>query len=712
MGIKDRLAHAWNAFKGKDYIGTQNRVIGPAYSFRPDQYKFNTYNEKSIVTAVLTRFAIDCSMVNVEHARVDENENYVEMIKSKLNTCLKLDANVDQTGRAFMLDAVYSLLDEGVVAIVPVETDIDPKKTTGYDVLELRVGKVIQWYPKDVQVRVFNEEKGINEDIILPKKMVGLPENPFYQIMNEPNSTVKRVTRILNKLDILNEHNSSGKLDLIIQLPYDLKSPARQQRAEQRLKMLENQLEGKKYGIAYIDSTERVTQINRAIENNMLQQVEYFMKLLYQQFGISERVMSGEASEEEMMVYYDRVVNPILASITEEMTRKFLSKTARSQRQVIWYFRDPFDLIPVGKVAEIADTFIRNEILTKNEVRGLIGFKPSDDPAADQLQNPNLYPTEEGGFQNGGEMIDPMASPEEVADVQGEIDSLDEYDAELDELEKSLSQSAFTAYDKFLSQSGIAFNELDERSLDFYLKHYASKYYDPVYAHEYYEKHKKLKGRSSLSEKGKEVADYVTKKMNEERDKEVSSSKSKTTRSLESARNKHSSTVESSRNTRDRNIEAKKNATQQAVENHKAQMDNQIQQLRDQLASWGKSGLKGKSKEVRQKIARLREENNEAKAKLQEELSSYSYSEREAHSTRSASSKSEYDTSSSSIKESGAKEVADIKSKYEDRLATEMGKIMKEYPAEAKSKKGENDSEIAALRKMIEEGYKKRKGGK
>lgn len=707
MSIKDRLVHAWNAFKGNDYVSTQNRILGPAYSFRPDQYRSYSTNEKSIVNAVLTRIAVDCSMINVEHARLDDNENYVEMIRSKLNNCLKLDANVDQTGKAFILDMVYSLLDEGVVAIVPVETDINPKITTGYDVTKLRVGKVLQWYPKDVQVRVFNEDLGKTEDIILPKKMVGLPENPFYQIMNEPNSTVKRVMRILNKLDILNEQNASGKLDLIIQLPYDLKSPARQERAEHRRKLIENQLAGSKYGIAYIDSTERITQINRAIENNMLAQVEYFMKLLYSQFGISEKVMTGDASEDEMMLYYDRVVNPIMAAITEEMTRKFLSKTARTQRQVVWYNRDPFDLIPIGKVAEISDTLIRNEILTKNEVRGLIGFKPSDDPSADQLQNPNLYPTGPEN-QNGGEMLDPMASPEEVADIQGEIDSLDEYDAQLDELEKSLAQSAFASYDNFLSQSGMSFDDMDESEFSSYIEHYASKYYDPVYAHEYYEKHKKLKGRSHLSEKGKEVADYVTKKINEERDKEVSSSKARTTGSLEAARNKHSLAVESSRNTRDRNIEAKKAATQQAIDNHKAQMENQITQLQDQLKAWGKSGLKGKSKEVRQKIARLREENNKAKAKLQDDLSSYSYSEREAHGTRSASSKSEYDSSSSKIKESGSKEVADIKSKYEDRLATEMGKIMKEYPGESKSKKDKNSAN-EALRKLIQENYNKKK---
>lgn len=704
MGVRDRLAHAWDAFKGNDYLSVKDYDIGPGYTFNPSHYKVQSFNEKSIVTAVLNRIAVDCSMVNVEHARIDENENYVENIKSKLNNCLKIDANTDQTGRAFMLDVVFSMLDEGCVAIVPTRATKNPKLTDAYDITKLRTGKVIQWYPNHVKVRVFNEEKAIKEDVLFPKKMIAIPENPFYQVMNEPNSTLKRVIRILNKLDILNEQNASGKLDLIIQLPYDLKSPARQERAEHRRKLIERQLMGSKYGIAYIDSTEKVTQINRALENNMLSQVEYFMKLLYSQLGISENVMNGTATEEEMITYYDRTINPIMAAITEEMTRKFLSSTARTQLQTIWYFRDPFDLIPVTKVAEIADTFIRNEILTKNEVRGLIGFKPSDDPAADELQNPNLYPVEGEEIQNEGEE---MASAEEVADLQDQIDSLDEYDAQLDELENSLAQSAFNKYDEFMH----SFNASDIKEDDFhdYIKHYASKYYDPVYAHEYYEKHKHLKGRNQLSEKGKEIADYVKKKMYEERDTKIASSKSKTSRDLESAKNSHSMAVSSSANTRDKNIEAKKNSTQQAIDNHKAQMENQIQQLQDQLKAWGKSGLKGKSKEVRQKIARLREQNNEAKAKLQDELSSYSYTEREAHNTRSATSKSQYAESSSKIKSSGAAEVSGIKEDYENRLATEMSKIMKQYPKEdSKSKSGTN----SALAKLIRENYAKRKAGK
>ena len=702
MSLKTRLAHAWDAFKGNDYLATEKRLLGPSYSTRPDHVKTRTYTEKSIVAAILNRISVDCSMINIEHARIDDNENYLETIHSKLNRCLKISANTDQTGKAFMLDAVYSMLDEGAIAIVPLTATQNPKLTEAYDITSLRVGKVVQWYPKDVRVRVFNEKTLQYEEINFPKKMVALPENPFYQVMNEPNSTLKRVVRILNKLDILNEQNTSGKLDLIIQLPYDLKSPARQQRAEHRRKMIEDQLKHSTLGIAYIDSTEHVTQLNRALENTLMAQVEYFMKLLYSQLGMSENVMNGTANEEEMMLYYDRTINPIIAAICEEMTRKFLSQTAQTQGQTIYYFRDPFDLIPINKVAEISDTLIRNEILTKNEVRGLIGFKPSDDPSADQLQNPNLYPMEN---QNG--VIDPMASPEEVTDLQGQIDSLDEYDEQLDELENSLVQSAFASYDNFLSQSGLTFADMSESEFSSYISHYASKYYDPVYAHEYYEKHKHLKGRSSLSEKGKEVADYVTKKLNEERDSKISSSKSNTSKKLESEKNSRSLSQTSSQNIRDKNIEAKRNATQTAIDNHKAQMDNQIKQLQDQLASWGKSGLKGKSKEVRQKIARLREQNNVAKAKLQDELSSYSYSEREAHATRNAEAKQKYDESSAKIRSSGSSEVASIKEQYQDKLATEMAKIMKEYPAE--SKKKDSEEGLAKLRAAIEKGYNERK---
>ena len=704
MGIRDRLSHAWNAFKANDdYYSVQNKITGPSYSYKPDRQVYNRFNDKSIVTAILTRIAVDCSLINIEHARLDENGRYVETIKSGLNNCLTLDANKDQTGKSFMLDAAYSLLDEGVIAIVPVDTDLNPNLTGSYDIETMRVGKVIEWYPNDVKVRIFNDKKGIREDIIVSKSFTALPENPFYSIMNAPNSTLQRIIRILNKLDVVNEQNSSGKLDLIIQLPQSLRSPAKREQAEARRKDIEAQLAYSKYGIAYIDATEHITQLNRPVENTLLSQVEYFMKLLYSQFGISENVFNGTATEEEMLNYYDRIINAIMAAITEEMSRKFLTKTARTQRQMIWYFRDPFDLVPVNKLAEIADTFIRNEILTKNEIRAIIGFKPSDDPKADELQNPQLYPEEEEN-QNGGEDYSQVDQ-----DLQLQIDSLDAYDQVLDQMEGQLAQSAFTVYEEVLSHAEEDEIDLsDTKEYYGYLQHYASPYYDPVYAHEYYEKHKKLKGRNKLSEKGREVADYVTKQLNAERDKKIASSKETTSNKLAEAKNLLSNRTEASANIRNKNVDAKRSATQSAIENHKTQMDNQIKQLQDELAEWGASGKKGKTKEIRNKIARLREQNEDAKTKLQDELSSYSTNESSEHANRSMGYKNEYSDSSGKIKTAGSNEVASIKEEYENRLAQEMGRILDEYSETSSEENGTNSS----LKAKIDANYAEKKKNK
>lgn len=700
MKFSDRLAHAWNAFKNNDkivYDPPKQVYTTYASTQRPDRMVSYSGYDKSIITAILTRIALDAASVNFSHARTDENGNFVETIKSGLNNCLSLDANTDQTGAAFMKDAIMSMFDEGVVAIVPTDTDLNPEVTGGYDILKMRTGKIVTWYPEYVKVRVYREDKGTREDILLPKKAVAIIENPLYEVMNGPNSTLQRLIRILNKLDILNEQNASGKMDLIIQLPYTINSDRRRQQAEGRRKDIENQLMDSKYGIAYTDGTERITQLNRAVENNMLAQVEYFMKLLYSQLGISENVFNGTANEEELLNYYDRTINPINSALADEMTRKFLTKTARTQHQVVWFFRDPFKLVPVSKLSEIADTFIRNTILTPNEVRAIIGYKPSAEPQADDLQNPNMYPVaKEEADQNEGEEL---LSEEETAEMEGEIESLDKYDEELDKLEAQLKQDAFDEFEDVLIHTGLNFNELNEDDVTTFLKQYASKYYDPVYAHEYYEKHKKLKGRSSLSEKGKEVADYVKKKLYEERDKKIASSKQSTSNNLTSAQNTRTSAIESSSNTKTRNVEAKKSATQKAIENHKAQMDNQISQLQDELKTWGASGKKGKTKEIRNKIARLREANNEAKAKLQDELSSYSSSEREAHATRSAKAKSDYSDSAAKIKESGSKEVSSIKEDYDNRLATEMGKIMAQYTETKSTKKGDSAALLAKINK-------------
>lgn len=392
MSIGSRVQSAWNAFFNKDPTTENSGAIdiGTAYSSRPDRVKFTRGNEKSIVTAVFNRIALDTAAVSIEHVRLDDNDRYIHSMPSKLNNCLTLEANIDQTGRALIQDVVMSMLDEGCIAIVPTDTTYDPTKTDSYDIAALRVGKIITWYPNMVQVRVYNERTGRKEDIILPKKMVAIIENPLYAVVNEPNSTLKRLVYKMNLLDVLDERNSSGKLDLIIQLPYIVKTEARKQQAESRRKSIEDQLVGSKYGIAYTDGTERITQLNRPVENNLSSQVNDLTSMLYSQLGITDTILNGTADEKTMMNYYSRTIEPILSAITLEMKRKFLTKTARSQKQSIVFFKDPFKLVPVAEIATIADTFTRNEIMTSNEVRQIIGMKPSNDPTADELRNKNL----------------------------------------------------------------------------------------------------------------------------------------------------------------------------------------------------------------------------------------------------------------------------------------------------------------------------------
>ena len=383
-----RLKRAWNTFMNKD--PTYDNHIGSSSSSRPDRPRLSRGMERTIITSVVNRIAMDVASVDICHVKLDDNERFLEKIDSGLNNCLTLEANTDQTARAFIQDVAMSLMDEGCVAIVPTDTTYDPTKTDSYDIAALRVGKIITWYPTMVQVRVYNERTGRKEDIILPKKMVAIIENPLYAVVNEPNSTLKRLVYKMNLLDVLDERNSSGKLDLIIQLPYIIKTEARKQQAENRRKSIEDQLVGSKYGIAYTDGTERITQLNRPVENNLSSQVNDLTSMLYSQLGITDTILNGTADEKTMMNYYSRTIEPILSAITLEMKRKFLTKTARSQKQSIVFFKDPFKLVPVTEIATIADTFTRNEIMTSNEVRQIIGMKPSNDPTADELRNKNL----------------------------------------------------------------------------------------------------------------------------------------------------------------------------------------------------------------------------------------------------------------------------------------------------------------------------------
>lgn len=384
-----RIKHAWNAFTNKDPTNFTPQY-GMSYGARPDRTRMRFGNERSIVAAVYNRIGIDVAAVNVQHIRVDQNGRYSERVNSGLSECLSVQANIDQTGRALIQDAVMSLCDEGSVAIVPVDTTINPKFSGGYDINSLRVAQILEWFPRHIRVSIYNDRLGRKEEIILPKHMVAIVENPLYLVMNEPNSTAKRLIHKLNLLDSIDEQSGSGKLDLIIQLPYVIKTEARRVQAEQRRKDIEMQLAGSKYGIAYTDGSERVTQLNRPAENNLMSQIEYLTSMLYSQLGISEKVFDGTADEVEMLNYFNRTIEPILAAITEAMNRTFITKTARTQGQKIMYFREPFKLVPVNSLAEIVDKFSRNEILSSNEIRALIGYKPVADPAADELRNANL----------------------------------------------------------------------------------------------------------------------------------------------------------------------------------------------------------------------------------------------------------------------------------------------------------------------------------
>lgn len=388
-----RLKHAWNAFiNNKD---PTYRNIGAGYAYRPDRVRLTGGNERSIATSVYNRIALDAAAIDIRHVRLDENGRYLETIEKGLNNCLTVEANIDQSGRAFVQDIVMSMLDEGCVAIVPVDTDIDVE-TGSFRINSLRTGKVVEWFPEYVRVRLYNERTGRREEILLAKSAVAIVENPLYAVINEPNSTMQRLIRKLNLLDVVDEQASSGKLDLIIQLPYIIKTEKRREQAERRRKDIEEQLAGSKYGIAYTDGTERVTQLNRPVENNLMAQVEYLTNLLYSQLGITQGVLDGSADDKTMNNYYNRTIEPILSAIVEEMRRKFLTKTARSQRQTVMYFRDPFKLVPVSEVPEFADKLTRNEIMSSNEVRQILGLKPSSDPSADELRNKNLNQESDG----------------------------------------------------------------------------------------------------------------------------------------------------------------------------------------------------------------------------------------------------------------------------------------------------------------------------
>lgn len=409
LSLGSRLKHAFNTFMNKDptYL---YRDIGPGWSYRPDRTRLSRGNERSIVTSVYNRIALDAASLDIKHVQLDKNGRYISDVNSGLNNCLTLEANIDQTGRAFIQDVIMSLFDEGAVAMVPVDITLKPDVTDSYDINSLRTGKILEWYPRHVKVQLYNDRTGKKEDRIFPKSAVGIVENPLYAVVNEPNSTMQRLIRKLNILDAVDEQSGSGKLDLIIQLPYVIRTESKRRLAEERRQNIEKQLSGSKYGIAYTDGTEKITQLNRPVENNLMKQIEYLTSMLYSQLGITQSILDGSADEKTMLNYYNRTIEPIVSAIVDEAKRKFLTKTARTKLQSIEVFRDPFKLVPVSEIAEIADKFTRNEIAASNEMRQVIGWKPSDDPRADELRNRNLKTSEE-----------PVQVPKKIEESKEEI---------------------------------------------------------------------------------------------------------------------------------------------------------------------------------------------------------------------------------------------------------------------------------------------------
>lgn len=559
----DRLKHAWNAFQGKEPLGFPYQNLGSSYGIRPDRPYLRLGGERTIIAAIYNRIAVDVAAINIQHVRLDQNDRFLEEIHSGLDDCLTVQANIDQSGRQFIEDVVISMLDEGVVALVPVDTDINPLTTNGYDILSMRVGKIQQWFPEHVQVLVYNEKTGQKQEVILPKSKVAIVENPLYTVMNSPNSTLRRLVHKLSLLDTVDEASSSGKLDMIIQLPYVIKTEARRAEAEKRRRQVEEQLSSSKYGVAYTDGTEKIVQLNRSLTNNLLDQIKYLQEQLYNQLGLTEDVLKGTGDEKVMLNYYNRTIEPILGAIADAMKRSFLTKTARTQGQSIMYFRDPFRLVPVADIAEIADKFTRNEILSSNEVRGIIGFKPVQDSAADQLRNKNI--------------ADPNAATpntqEQPSSEQEEIDKamadLKDQDRQLDELEANLEQSA--------------------------LAHYSSPYYDPAKAHEYYLRTRELKGRTStggLNDTGKEALTQVKAKLKEERDSTVKKAKDDTVAQII----KNTSTMQS------------------RIDNPKKLLDGLGNQSSDEQSS--------QKAHIKDQIAKLRAQNSEQRATLKAQQSS------------------------------------------------------------------------------------------
>lgn len=704
MNLKDRLFHAWNAFQNKDPTPT---FTEPGFYTRPDRHKMSYANDQTIIASIYNRIAIDVSAIDIEHVRVDENENFIEKIEgSSLNYIFSTEANIDQTSREFIRDVVISMFDEGCVALVPTDTETVPKISGAFEIDSIRTGKITQWYPENIEVEVYNQKTGQKEKIKMPKRTVAIIENPLYSVMNERNSTLQRLVRKLALLDQVDEQSSSGKLDLIIQLPYIIKSEARKQQAKQRRDEIEDQLTNSKYGIAYTDGTEKIVQLGHPVENNLLAQIEYLTKVLYSQLGLTEAVFNGTADDKEMLNYYNRTIEPIISAITEECQRKFLTKTARSgkYRQRITFFRDPFKLVPITELADLSNSLSRNEVVTSNELRAVLGFKPSTDPRADQLVNSNVNPNN-GDAGYGYEQY-PM-DYEQFADEQ--YGQMEDIDSQLEDMRNM--------YHDALSHTGA--NEPPGG--------YASKYYDPEKAHEYYEKTKKLQGRRSnkgLNEAGIEAAEYMRKQVDEEHAKELGRYKDDAERKINQAdtdlettvndiSNNLSSALEAARNATANNIEAAKAKLQSVISNSSERIQNQVNILREKMASAPTAAAR---RGFENQIDQLQETNAKNRDALSEQFADeYATAQSNYKSTaEQLSEKAEKDVTTAKEKNVNTKKKVseeyqkianDLEEKYGQIMVDEMDKI-RNNPSFQEEKKSSSKSGGGSSRSSKKMGQK------
>jgi hypothetical protein len=704
MNFLDRLSHAWNAFQNKDPTPNSISVMEHGYFTRPDRRRLSIGADQTIIASIYNRIAIDVSAIDIEHIRVDENENFVEKIEdSSLNYIFSTEANIDQTSREFIRDAVLSMFDEGCVALVPTDTNTVPKITGAFEIDAIRTGKITQWYPESVEIEVYNQKTGEKEKVKMPKRTVAIIENPLYSVMNAPNSTLQRLIRKLALLDQVDEQSSSGKLDLIIQLPYIIKSEARKQQAEQRRKEIEDQLTNTKYGIAYTDGTEKIVQLGHPIENNLLGQIEYLTKQLYSQLGLTEAVFNGTADDKEMLNYYNRTIEPLVSAITEECQRKFLTKTARKQRQRITFFRDPFKLVPITELADLANSLSRNEIVTANEFRGAIGFRPSDDPRADQLVNSNINTID--GSQGYYNEQYPMDYDQFANSQYGQMENID---SQLDDLRNM--------YHSALSHTGA--NEPPGG--------YASKYYDPEKAHEYYEKTKKLKGRrsnSGLNEAGIEAAEYMRKQVDEEHARELGMHRDDAVRKAEQADADLESTVksisdnlsmalEAARNATTANIDSAKARLQTVISNSTDRLQNQVNQLREKMASApseaARRGFQNQIDQLAEANARNRDALSEQFADEYASAQSNYKSTTEQLTTKAkedvTSAKEKTAAQKTSISENYQKIAQELEDKYGQIMVDEMDKI-RANPAYQEEKKSKSKSSGQSSGKKVGSKY-------